>query len=45
VETAEANFEDDMATVLGKLLRRTNKMVKDKGGVFGINVMVSAELV
>ncbi len=45
VETAEANREDDMATVLEKLLKRTYRLVKDKGGVFGINVMVSAELV
>lgn len=45
VETAEANFEDDMATVLEKVLKRTNRLVKDKGGVFGINVMVSAEIV
>ena len=44
VETAEANREDDMATVLEKLLKRTYRLVKDKGGVFGINVMVSAEL-
>jgi len=44
VETAEANLEDDMATVLEKVLKRTYKLVKDKGGIFGINVMVSAEL-
>ena len=45
VETAEANREDDMATVLEKLLKRTYRLVKDKGGMFGINVMVSAELI
>jgi len=45
VETAEANREDDMATVLEKLLKRTYRLVKDKGGIFGINVMVSAELI
>jgi NAD(P)H-dependent flavin oxidoreductase YrpB (nitropropane dioxygenase family) len=44
VETAEANRDDDMATVLEKVLKRTYRLVKDKGGVFGINVMVSAEL-
>jgi len=44
VETAEANFDDDMATVLEKVLKRTYRLVKDKGGIFGINVMVSAEL-
>jgi NAD(P)H-dependent flavin oxidoreductase YrpB (nitropropane dioxygenase family) len=45
VETAEANREDDMATVLEKLLKRTYRLVKDKSGIFGINVMVSAELI
>jgi NAD(P)H-dependent flavin oxidoreductase YrpB (nitropropane dioxygenase family) len=44
VETAEADFDDDMATVLEKVLKRTHRLVKDKGGVFGINVMVSAEV-
>jgi len=45
VETADANRDDDMATVIEKVLKRTYRLVKDKGGVFGINVMVSAELV
>jgi len=45
VETTDANKDDDMATVLEKLLKRTYRLVKDKGGVFGINVMVSAELI
>jgi len=45
VETAEATREDDMATALEKLLKRTYRLVKDKGGIFGINVMVSAELI
>lgn len=45
VETGEANFEDDMATALEKVLKRTNRLVKDRGGVFGINVMVSAEVI
>lgn len=44
VETGEADFEDDMAAVLEKVLRRTNRLVLEKGGVFGINVMVSAEV-
>ncbi len=43
-KTAEANPEDDLATVLEKVLKRTYRLVKDKGGIFGINVMVSAEL-
>ena len=45
VESAEASMDDDMATVLEKALKRTYRLTKDKGGVFGINVMVSAELV
>jgi len=44
VETAEANFDDDMAMVMEKVLKRTYRLVKDKGGVFGINVMVSTEV-
>jgi NAD(P)H-dependent flavin oxidoreductase YrpB (nitropropane dioxygenase family) len=44
VQTAEANYDDDMATVLEKVLKRTYRLVKDNGGIFGINVMVSAEL-
>jgi len=34
-----------MATVLEKLLKRTCRLVKDRSGIFGINVMVSAELI
>jgi len=44
VRTAEANYDDDMATVLEKVLKRTYRLVKGKGGIFGINVMVSAEV-
>jgi len=44
VRTGEADPEDDMATVLEKVLKRTYRLVKDKGGIFGINVMVSAEV-
>jgi NAD(P)H-dependent flavin oxidoreductase YrpB (nitropropane dioxygenase family) len=44
VKTAEASVDDDMAVVLEKVLKRTYRLTKDKGGVFGINVMVSAEL-
>lgn len=43
-ETGEADPEDDMATVFEKVLKRTYRLVKDKDGVFGPNVMVSAEL-
>ena len=45
VETAEASMDDDMATVLEKVLKRTYRLTKDQGGIFGINVMVSAELI
>jgi NAD(P)H-dependent flavin oxidoreductase YrpB (nitropropane dioxygenase family) len=44
VDSGEADRDDDMATVLEKVLKRTYRLTKDKGGVFGINVMVSAEL-
>ena len=44
VESGEADYDDDMATVLEKVLKRTYRLTKDKGGIFGINVMVSAEL-
>jgi enoyl-[acyl-carrier protein] reductase II len=45
VETSEASPDDDMAAVLTSVLKRTYRLTKDKGGIFGINVMVSAELV
>lgn len=44
VRTGEADPEDDMATVLEKVLKRTYRLVKDKGGIFGTNVMVSKEV-
>ncbi len=44
VDSGEANREDDMATALEKVLKRTYRLTKDKRGIFGINVMVSAEL-
>ncbi len=44
VSTAGANRDDDKATVMEKALKRTYNLVKDKGGIFGINVMVSAEI-
>jgi NAD(P)H-dependent flavin oxidoreductase YrpB (nitropropane dioxygenase family) len=45
IRTAEANLDDDIATAMEKVLKRTYRLTKDKGGIFGINVMVSAELV
>ncbi|OHE21679.1 MAG: hypothetical protein A2Z43_04600 [Syntrophobacterales bacterium RBG_19FT_COMBO_59_10] len=44
VESGEASMDDGMAQVLEKVLKRTYRLTKDKGGIFGINVMVSAEL-
>ena len=44
VGTAGADYDDDIPTVMEKVLKRTYNLVKDKGGVFGINVMVSAEM-
>jgi len=44
VSTAGADYDDDIPTVMEKLLKRTYSLVKDKGGIFGINVMVSAEV-
>ncbi|TSA44388.1 MAG: hypothetical protein D4R56_07245 [Deltaproteobacteria bacterium] len=44
VESGEASMADDMAQVLEKVLKRTYRLTKEKGGGFGINVMVSAEL-
>ena len=45
VETGEASMDDDMAGVLETVLKRTYRLTKENDGVFGINVMVSAELV
>ena len=44
IKTADSTMNDDMATVLENLLKRTYRLTKDQGGIFGINVMVSAEL-
>jgi NAD(P)H-dependent flavin oxidoreductase YrpB (nitropropane dioxygenase family) len=44
IKTAESTMDDDMAVVLENLLKRTYRLTKEKGGIFGINVMVSAEL-
>ena len=43
-DSGEADRDDDMGTAFEKVLKRTYRLVKDKGGVFGPNVMVSAEL-
>ncbi len=44
VDSGEADRDDDMGTAFEKVLKRTYRLVKDKNGVFGPNVMVSAEL-
>lgn len=44
VSTAEADENDDIPTVMEKLIKRTYRLVKDKGGIFGFNVMVSTEV-
>ena len=43
IETGGANADDDKATILTKVLKQTSEATKASGGVFGINVMVSAE--
>ncbi len=43
VKTGGASLEDDKATVLAKTLKQTCDKSKGSGGIFGINVMVSAE--
>lgn len=44
VDSGEADRDDDMATAFEKVLKRTHRLVKDQDGVFGPNIMVSAEL-
>lgn len=44
IKSAEANPDDDIIAAMEKLLKRAYRLTKDKGGIFGINVMVSAEL-
>ncbi|MBW1711081.1 MAG: nitronate monooxygenase [Deltaproteobacteria bacterium] len=43
VETGGATLEDDKFTVLKKILYQTLNGTREKKGVFGINVLVSAE--
>ena len=43
-DSGEADYNDDMATAIEKVLKRTYRLVKDKGGIFGPNIMVSAEI-
>ena len=42
--TGEADPEDDIGTLMEKVLKRTYRLVKERGGIFGLNVMVSKEV-
>jgi len=44
IKSAEASLDDDLPTAVEKVLKRTYRLTKDKGGIFGINVMVAAEM-
>jgi NAD(P)H-dependent flavin oxidoreductase YrpB (nitropropane dioxygenase family) len=44
VESGEASLDDDIAGVLETVLKRTYRLTKDRGGIFGVNTLVSAEL-
>jgi NAD(P)H-dependent flavin oxidoreductase YrpB (nitropropane dioxygenase family) len=44
IKSAEADPEDNIMTAIEKLLTKAYRVTKDKGGIFGINVMVSAEM-
>jgi len=44
IETGGATLEDDKNTVLRKIFHQTLEGTREKGGIFGMNVMVSSEL-
>lgn len=44
VEAGGATLEDDEKTVMKKIYRQTLEGTREKKGIFGINVMVSAEM-
>ncbi|MDD5287741.1 MAG: nitronate monooxygenase [Dehalococcoidales bacterium] len=44
VKSGEASMDDNIPAVLETVLKRTYRLTREKGGIFGINVMVSAEL-
>jgi NAD(P)H-dependent flavin oxidoreductase YrpB (nitropropane dioxygenase family) len=44
VETGGASIDDDKPTILRKIFKQTFEGTKASGGIFGINVMVSAEV-
>ncbi|MBT3224861.1 MAG: nitronate monooxygenase [Deltaproteobacteria bacterium] len=43
-KTGGAEPEDDMETILRKVIRQTSDATKASGGIFGLNVMVAAEM-
>lgn len=44
VKSGEASMDDSLEGILETILKRTYRLTKDKGGIFGINVMVSSEI-
>ena len=44
VETGGASLDDDKPTILRKIFKQTFEGTKESQGIFGINVMVSAEV-
>ncbi len=44
VETGGASVDDDKPTILRKIFKQTFEGTRASGGIFGINVMVSAEV-
>ena len=44
VNSGEANPDDDALAILESVIKRTYRLTKDKGGIFGINVLVSTEV-
>ena len=44
VESGEASMDDSLEGILETVLKRTYRLTKDQGGIFGVNVMVSAEI-
>jgi NAD(P)H-dependent flavin oxidoreductase YrpB (nitropropane dioxygenase family) len=43
-ETGGASVEDDKSTIMRKIFNQTLEGTRESGGIFGINVMVSAEV-
>jgi enoyl-[acyl-carrier protein] reductase II len=44
VESGEASMDDSLEGILETVLKRTYRLTKDQGGIFGVNVMVSSEI-